>query len=92
MGKFKKGHNVGFKVGLVPHNRMRKGVSSKESDSEQTHYVRLTREMTNLVKNVPYKEDKSLSNTGIKPATLLRSKSSDTKKAKPVKSAKEKQR
>ncbi|CAG2207354.1 unnamed protein product [Mytilus edulis] len=92
MGKFKKGHKVGFKVGLVPHNKMRKGVSSKQSDSEQTHYVRLTREMTNLVKNVPYKEDKSLSNTGIKPATLLRSKSSDTKKAKPVKSAKEKQR
>ncbi|CAC5400695.1 unnamed protein product [Mytilus coruscus] len=92
MGKFKKGHKGGFKVGLVPHNKMRKCVSSKESDSEQTRYVRLTREMTNLVKNVPYKEDKSTSNPDIKPATLLRPKSSDIRKAKPVKSVKEKQR
>ncbi|CAC5368772.1 unnamed protein product [Mytilus coruscus] len=70
---------------------MRKYVSSKESDNEQTRYARLTRVMTYLFKIVPYKADRRTSNTDIQPATLLRQKSSDIQKAKPVKYAKEKQ-
>lgn len=92
MVKFKKGHSFGFIKGHVPYNKQRKCVPSTKNHIEQTMYVRLTRKMTNLVKNVTYKEDESESADTSKPAVLLRPVSSDIKKAKPVPSVKEKQR
>lgn len=91
MGKLKKGHTVGYKYGHVPDNKQRKCVSLKTKDNKQTVYVRLTRQMTNLVTNVPFQEDKSAFTTNSQPAILLRPNCTDTKKDKKVKSIDEKQ-
>ena len=50
-----------------------------KSDIKQAVYKRLTRKMTNLVQNVPYKEDKTATLLTTTPAKLLRPKSSVTK-------------
>lgn len=92
MTKFKKGNNSGFKVGNVPHNKKRKCVQPSKKDNKQTLYVRLTREMTNIVQNVPYKEDIEEPVQTSKPAVLLRPKSSASKKKKNKISNTEKQR
>ncbi len=92
MGKFKKGHKLGFKHGHVPQNKKRQCVPQGKNDKVPQTYVRLTREMTKLVQNVPYKEDTSSSQPVRQPATLLRPQPVRSKMDKKTHSLSEKQR
>ena len=92
MAKFKKGHTSGYKKGHVPSNKHRKRVSVNKSDTEHITYKRLTRKMTNLVLNVPYKEEECTSVQTTVPAKLLRPTSGAIKMDTKVYSAKDKQR
>lgn len=85
MPKFKKGNKIGFKLGHLPYNKTRKTVKTAKSDSNQTIYKRLTRKITSLVKNVPYKDDQSQSVDDTRPAVLLRPKDVDCKTEKSLK-------
>lgn len=92
MGKWPKGNEFRYKTGHIPTNKKRKCVSPEKKDNKQQLYVRLTREMTNLVQNVPYKEDNITSETDCKPATLLRPETTKSKMDKNSKSSQEEQR
>ena len=72
MTKFKKGHNLGFRRGYVPYNKLRKCVQTSEKGIKQSEYKRLTRKMTNLVQNVPYKDNEASDSYTAAPAKLLR--------------------
>ncbi|CAG2209081.1 unnamed protein product [Mytilus edulis] len=90
MTKFRKGNNSGFPTGTVPYNRQRKTVKPSKSDTTQTVYKRLTRKMTSLVQNIPYKDTDTQCVSDAKPAVLLRPRDTDPKIPKTKKSAKEK--
>lgn len=92
MTKFPKGHNLGFKKGQVPHNKLRQCVKTIEKDIKLPEYKRLTRKMTNLVQNVPYKDEESSALYTAAPAKLLRPKPNVTKMDKKTLSVTEMQR
>lgn len=92
MTKFRKGNNSGFPTGTVPYNRQRKTVKPSKSDTTQTVYKRLTRKMTSLVQNIPYKDTDTQCVNDTKPAVLLRPRDTAPKIPKTKKSAKKNQR
>ncbi|CAC5390796.1 unnamed protein product [Mytilus coruscus] len=92
MTKFRKGNNSGFSTGTLPYNRQRKTVKPSKSDTTQTFYKRLTRKMTSLVQNIPYKDNDTQSANDTKPAVLLRPRDAAPKIKKTKKSAKKNQR
>ncbi|CAG2226741.1 unnamed protein product [Mytilus edulis] len=91
MTKFRKGNNSGFPTGTVPYNRQRKTVKPSKSDTTQTVYKRLTRKMTSLVQNIPYKDTDTQCVNDTKPAVLLRPRDTAPKIPKTKKSAKKNQ-
>ncbi|VDI30806.1 Hypothetical predicted protein [Mytilus galloprovincialis] len=88
----RKGNNSGFPTGTVPYNRQRKTVKPSKSDTTQTVYKRLTRKMTSLVQNIPYKDTDTQCVNDTKPAVLLRPRDTAPKIPKTKKSAKKNQR
>ncbi|CAC5390803.1 unnamed protein product [Mytilus coruscus] len=92
MTKFRKGNNSFFSTGTVPYNRQRKTVKPSKSDTAQTVYKRLTRKMTSLVQNIPYKDNDTQSANDTKPAVLLHQGMLLLKLKKTKKSAKKNQR